>query len=190
MNSFAFDTIDVKNELYITLNKALATMGYTAVKVIKADPQTPAEIPCIGINRIDDSESNQSIDDSEVKEYNTASKELTTSYGTFFSEAMEIRIWHTNADEREKLYLAVKAILFAARDELCEKGLMNIVLRSGRDEQDTSMTLAPMALYWTTITMSYLNPLNIEFVDTVDAITSIEATVSMITEEVRNNEKG
>lgn len=174
--SFAFSTVDVKQELVIALKRELGNLGYTgdtAIRVLKADPQTPSEIPCIGINRTDDSESDQSIADGEGTTYNALTKELTTFYGTFFSESLEIRIWHTNADERNTLYLATKSILFAIRKDLSSKGLLNLTLRGGRDEQDSTMAQAPMVLYWSTITMSYLNPLDVSSVATVDAITAV-----------------
>jgi hypothetical protein len=174
--SFIFQTVDVKEELLNALERELANFGYTGelkVKVIKADPQSPSEIPCIGINRVSDDESGQSLTDSQGTLYNKDTKELKTFYGTFFSEAMEIRVWHTNGDERDKLYSVVKAILVAIRGELSEKGLLNITLRGGRDEQDSTMAQAPMVLYWAPITMSYLNPLDVQFTDIVEPITAV-----------------
>jgi hypothetical protein len=143
------------------------------VKVLKADPQSPAELPCIGVNRANDNESSQSLTDSYGTAYNPDTKELDTFYGTFFSEEVEIRVWHTNADERDKLYQTVKAVLFAGRSDLVQKGLLNVTLRGGRDEQDSTMQNAPTVLYWGTITMSYLNPLDVQFVDTVEPITAV-----------------
>jgi hypothetical protein len=64
----------------------------------------------------------------------------------------------------------VKAILFAFRIPLVEKGLLNVSLRGGRDEQDTTMQHAPTPIYWSTITMTYLNPLNVEIVEIVEPI--------------------
>lgn len=174
--SFTFETVDVKQELVQRIKAELANFGYTGsntVRVLKADPQSPSELPCIGINRIDDSESAQSITDSEGTAYNPDTAQLETFYGTFFSESLEVRVWHTNADERDRLYQTVKAILFATRTSLVAQGLLNINLRGGRDEQDSSMAQAPMILYWSTITMSYLNPLNVSFIGNVDIIQSI-----------------
>lgn len=176
--SFTFKTVDVKDELVKALKTALVDLGYTgklAVKVLKADPQTPSELPCIGVNRIDDSETDQSITDSEGSSYNSETREHIQFYGTFFSESMEIRIWHTNADERDKLYQTVRATLFAVRRDLLEKGLLNVSLRGGRDEQDSTMEQAPMVLYWSTITLNYLNPLDVHFTTSVEPITSIVA---------------
>lgn len=175
--SFTFETVDVKDEIVKRLKLELPSFGYTGkltVKVLKADPQSPAELPCIGVNRTDDSESEQSITDSEGTAYNQDTQQLETFYGTFFSEALEIRVWHTNADERDKLYQVVRATLFAVRKDLVEKGLLNITLRGGRDEQDSTMAQAPMILYWSTITMTYLNPLDVSFMDTVEPIAGIE----------------
>lgn len=176
MDSFTFNMVDVKDEVQKALIAALPNFGYTgsnAIAVLKADPQTPSEIPCIGINTVDGNESSQSIADSTGTLYNKDTKELDTFYGTFFSEAIEIRVWHTNADERDKLNITTKAILFAMRPDLVNKGVLNITLRGGRDEQDSSMAQAPMILYWSTITMAYLNPLDVSFVSTVDSIASV-----------------
>lgn len=175
--SFTFSTVDVKEELVKSLKTELPNFNYkgnNTVKVLKADPQSPSELPCIGINRIDDSESAQSIADGEGSAYNPETKTLEKFFGTFFSESMEIRVWHTNADERDKLYQVVKGILFATRTDLASKGLLNFSLRGGRDEQDSTMSQAPMVLYWSTITLSYLNPLDVSFItDGVEAITSV-----------------
>lgn len=174
--TFKFETVNVKQELVDRLKMGLDSLGYTGkltINVIKADPQSPTEVPCIGINRVDDSETSQSIADGQGSLYDPVTKVNKTFYGTFFAEAQEIRIWHTNADERERLYLAVKALLFGMRVDLSEKGLINFSLRSGKDEQDISMTQAPMAIYWSSITMSYLNPLDVEFSEVVEAITAV-----------------
>jgi len=174
---FTFATVDVKQELVDGLKAGLVGLGYTGkntINVLKADPQKPTELPCVGINRADDSESSQSISDGQGTSYDPITKVNTTFYGTFFAEAQEIRIWHTNADEREKLYLATKAILFSMRNYLAEKGLINFNLRSGRDEQDSTMAQAPMVMYWASITMSYLNPLDVSFTEVVEPITSVD----------------
>jgi len=179
--AFTFETVDVKQELVDRLKTGFSDLGYTGknvVKVLKADPQSPSEIPCIGINRADDSESSQSIADGQGTLYDPITKLNTTFYGTFFAEAQEIRIWHTNSDEREKLYLVTKALLFAMRNDLAEKGLINFNLRSGKDEQDSTMAQAPMVLYWASITMSYLNPLDVTFTEVVEPIS--EVTVNEI----------
>lgn len=180
---------DVKDILVTLLKKELPKYNFSDVKVIKADPQSPAEIPCIGINRIDDNESDGSISDSRQTLYDPATEELKTFYGTFFQEAMEVRIWHTNADMREKLYLHTKVILFAARTELVEKGILNVLLRSGRDEQDTTQAQAPMAIYWSSITLSYLNPMDVELESSVAPITSITNVINQdAVEEEDSNE--
>lgn len=171
--SFTFETVDVKTALVTVLKKELQDLGYGSVRVIRSDPASQAEMPCVAINRANDDESNQTMGDAQGTHYDKASKQYYTYQGTFFQEAMEIRVWHTNADERDKLYLAIKAVLFAVRQSLVEKGLINISLRGGRDEQDTTMQHAPVALYWSTINMEYLNPLNVEIVEIIEPITAI-----------------
>lgn len=173
VKEFSFNHVDVKDTIVTKLKIELPKFGFSKVKVLKADPRTQAELPCIGVNRIDDNETEQSIADSQGTIYDKDTKEYRQIYGTFFQESSEVRIWHTNADERDRLYRHVKAILFALRRELVEQGIINVTLRSGRDEQDSTMAQASTVLYWSSITMSYLNPLDIQFVDIVEPITSI-----------------
>jgi hypothetical protein len=171
--AYSFAYVNVKTELVAAFKAELPKHGYTKVKVMPSDPASPAEMPCIGINRVDDSESEQSIADASGTEYNPDTKEYREYHGTFFSEAVEIRVWHTNADERDKLYHTSKGIAFAIRPDLVNKGLINLSLRGGMDEQDSSMQNAPMVLYWSTITLTYLNPLDVEYVQTAEPISAI-----------------
>ncbi len=171
---YTFASVDVKDELVKQLKEELPKFGYAGartVKVIPSDPASPSELPCVGVNRIDDSESSQSIDDANGTHYDEKTKTWYEFKGTFFSESLEVRIWHTNADERDRLYQTVKGVLMAVRPDLVKKGLLNLTMRSGRDEQDSSMAQAPMVLYWSTITINYLNPLNVEYTQLVDTIT-------------------
>lgn len=180
--AFNYGTVDVKGEVIAALKIALPKFNFSKVKVLGADPNTPAEMPCVGINRASDDETNQSIADFHGEEYTSGTQTYVTQQGTFFSESVEIRVWHTNADERDKLYAAVKAILFAYRLTWVERGLLNVSLRAGRDEQDSSMENAPVVIYWSVITMSYLNPLNVEITDTVGAIEDITVNTTFTTE--------
>lgn len=179
--SFQFEHVDVKQEIVNKLKIELPKFGFSRVKVLKADPQTATEIPCIGVNRVDDNETEQSIADSQGTYYDKSTKEYKKFFGTFFQESIECRVWHTNADERDKLYRHVKAILVALRNELVERGLLNLSLRSGRDEQDSSQAQAPMVLYWSTITMTYLNPMDIEFVEIVEPISAVPTNEKLTT---------
>lgn len=181
---FTFESVSVKDEIQAQLKDILPKHNWATVKVLKGDPQSPAEVPCIGINRIEDSETAQSIADFNGTAYDANSKIFTTSHGSYFSESVEVRIWHTNADEREKLYKVVKASLYAMRPHLVEKGLLNVSLRSGRDEQDSSMAHAPMVLYWATITLSYLNPLDVNYSEVIEPITAIHNSEKLVIEGV------
>lgn len=173
VKDFTFEHVDVKTELVEALKNTLPKFNFNGVKVLKADPQGAAELPCIGINRIDDSESEPSISDAVETRYDKDTGTYYQVFGSFFSESVELRVWHTNADERDRLYRHTKAVLLAMRLPLVEKGLLNLTLRSGRDEQDSSMQQAPMVLYWSTITMSYLNPLDVTFAEVAQPITGI-----------------
>lgn len=179
MADFTFEHVDVKQELLDALKEKLPGFGFGNVKVLKSDPQSSSELPCIGINRVDDNETESSIADAVDVRYDKDTETYYQVFGTYFSESVEVRVWHTNADERDKLYRHVKAILVALRLPLVEKGLLNITLRTGRDEQDSSMAQAPTVLYWSAITMSYLNPLDVTFAEVVPAITAVPVTSNM-----------
>lgn len=176
--SFTFETVDVKTELVEYLQRELPKFGFPNVKVLKADPQSASEMPCVGINRIDDSENGNSIADAVEVRYDRKTEKYYQVFGSYFQESIEVRVWHTNADERDKLYRHMKAILYASRQVLVAKGLINLTLRSGKDEQDSSMAQAPMVLYWAPITLSYQNPLNITFEEIVEPITAVNSKLS------------
>ena len=172
-----YSYVDVKHELVTQLQPLLSAEGYEAIRVIKGDPRAPTEIPCIGINRAGDDETQQVLGEDFGSEYDKSTGKWAEFRGTYFNETVEIRVWHTNADERDKLYTLTKILLFKIRPQLVERGLRNLVLRGGRDEQDN--TYPPYPLYWGTITMNYLNPLEVEIlydsVESVDVLGSLSA---------------
>jgi len=172
-NTIKYTYINVKDKMVKVLREALEKEGYQDVRVLKADPRETVEIPCIGINRAGDDERNQVLGDS----FGTFKDEDTGEWhrfkGTYFNETMEIRIWHKNPDDRDKLYILVKAVLFNLRDSLGEDGLRNIALSGGRDEQENNYP--PHPLYWSAINMTYLNPLEVE-VD-VGVVENVETTL-------------
>ena len=171
--TFTFDYVDVKQELVDALKNVLPAQDYADVKVLKADPQTQAEVPCIGINRVADDEAGTVLADTIAEpEYDPVTKIYTVHRGTYFQESVELRIWHTNADIRDKLYAITKATCLALRERLTCKGLRSITFRGGKDEQDTQMLHAPVPIYWASITLSFMAPLNIN-------ITSIEQIISV-----------
>jgi hypothetical protein len=105
------------------------------VRVVKADPQGPAELPAIAISRTSDSETNQAIGDIFGYSGDPVSASLTRKHGTDFRETIELRIWTTNSDQRDLLYSMVKRILFDFRHFLTLKyGLVNQAIIGGRDE--------------------------------------------------------
>lgn len=173
MTTYSFEHVDTKNELVTSIQQELPKFGFQNVKVLKSDPAAPSEIPCIGINRLDDSETSQSIADMAGDHFDSDSKTYYRTYGTYYQESYEIRIWHTNADERDRLYRHLKAILLATRLSLIEKGLRSISTRTGRDEQDTTGQNAPFPIYWSTLTISALNPLDVTFEEIAEPISAI-----------------
>lgn len=184
--TYTFDHVDTKSELVTRLRDELPKFGFGSVKVLKSDPAAPSEIPCIGINRLDDSETSQSIADVAGSYYDEETKTYYKTFGTYFQESLEIRIWHTNADERDRLYRHLKAILLAIRLSLVEKGLQNLTLRTGRDEQEVTGQNAPFAIYWSTINLSALNPLDVTFEEVIEPISAVVVTGSLTTGGVLN----
>lgn len=172
--NFTYETVDVKRALAAQLKEGLAAKGYQTMRVITADPATPAEVPCICVNRLSDDESNQSMGDYSGDGYDPLTKTSHVFRGTFFTEAVEVRVWHTNSDERDAIYQMVKGIMIAYRMELASKGVLDISLRGGKDEQDATMENAPFAIYWGTITMSCLNPFDVDITEIVQPISDVD----------------
>ena len=172
--------VPMKDEIINALRAGLAAQQYKTLRIIKADPKEAAEIPCICVNRADAGESNQVLGDVLDPEFDEESSKWVEYKGTFFSETMEIRIWHFNSDERENLYLLMQAILFDMKNALAAKGVHNVKLRGGRDEQDNTMMAQP--LYWAAIHMDYLNPLQVSVIinDESDIITRVDSVFTAI----------
>jgi hypothetical protein len=177
MADFTYQYVDVKEESAVIFKDQLPKGGFVDVKVLKSDPFQKAELPCLAITREGDNEECNVIGDQiQAPSYNSTTMEYTVVKGTFFQEHMEYRIWHTNADERDRLYNYVKAVLLYMRERLTEKGILNIVFEGGQDEQDNTMTFASIPIYWGTITMTYLNPLNVQETSIIPPITTIPIT--------------
>ena len=105
------------------------------VKVLKADPQGPSQIPSITISRTSDTEVNQSLGDLFGEDHDSEVDMVVKKFGTDFRETLELRIWTANSDQRDLLYSLVKAILFNYRHFLALKyGLVNQQIIGGRDE--------------------------------------------------------
>ncbi len=165
--TLVFNYVDVKTEMVTELRKHISSK----IRVLKSDPREASEIPCIGINRAGDDEQNQVLGDDFGVVFDEALDQHVSYKGTFFNETMEIRVWHSNADERDKLYIKMKAVLLDLRDTLVDKGLRNIKLSGGRDEQENNFP--PHPLYWAAINMNYLNPLEVQVKIEEDVIEDI-----------------
>jgi hypothetical protein len=148
--------------------------GLNKIKVVGSDPRQGGDIPCIGVNIANKAMQGDSITQSGESRYDddptspTYQKWLITR-STFFEETLEIRLWHTNADERDRLGPIIDGILFASIPYLTELGFVNIQLGNGRDEADSERFAEPM--YWYTLSMRFWNPL---IVETVTADSTIE----------------
>lgn len=147
--------VNVKDELVKLLKDELIRLNLSNIRVLKSDPKDAVEIPCIGINRISDDETNQVLNDSAgfFEDYDEVK-------GVYFNESYELRIWHSNAEERDKLYILLKAILIKIRKKLVEKGIGHAIIKGGRDEQENNFP--PHPLYWATLTLTVLNYMEVD----------------------------
>jgi hypothetical protein len=156
--------------------------GLNMLKIIGSDPTLEGNIPCVAVNIASKNLQGEAIGQSEDAQYDddpaspTYQKWLITR-STFFDEALEIRVWHTNADERDKLAPLVEGILYASLNYLAELGYTNIRLGSGRDEQAQGNGF-PMPLYWYTLVINFWNPLTVKTVSTDSTIEAFGVTGS------------
>ncbi|WP_025684572.1 hypothetical protein [Paenibacillus maysiensis] len=164
-----FSSVDVKEELLQFLKKGFKDSA-VRMNVFKADPQTETELPCVGINRVSDSEAAHILGDFGGEDFDRESLEFSEIHSTHFQESMEVRIWHTNADERERAYRILKALLMLFRPVAVQKGILNFSMEAGKDESDFTGQVAPFPVYWASIVITYLNPLDVQTTEHVDAI--------------------
>lgn len=168
--------VDTKELIVTQLKVALLNQGtdalYENIRVMKSDPKDMAEMPCIGVNLVNGDEDGQGISDTIAETVYDQTTGLTTEYkGTYFKETIEVRVWHPNPAERDKLRIFVKQVLFGMRrDVLVPAGLLNISQRGGRDEQDNNY--APKVIYWHAENLDYWNPLEAYATSSGTAITA------------------
>ncbi|CAJ1315917.1 hypothetical protein [Paenibacillus nuruki] len=167
-----FNSVDVKEELLQFLKRSFTT-AKVKIGIVKSDPQNHGDIPCIGINRVADSQSMHTLGDFGGSEFNEEEFQYTEIYSTYFQESMEVRIWHTNADEREKVYRLLKALLMVFSKYIVGLGVRSFTMEGGKDESDFSSQIVPFPVYWASIIISYANPLDVDITEHVQAITDI-----------------
>ncbi|WP_017814467.1 hypothetical protein [Paenibacillus shenyangensis] len=167
-----FNSVDMKEELLQFLKQSFRA-AQIKMTVLKSDPQTSGELPCIGINRVSDSEANHTIGDFAGSTFDDIDLEYGELYGTVFQESMEIRIWHNNADERERVYRLLKALIIQFRKQAVALGVRSFSMEAGKDESDFSGQVIPFPVYWGSLVITYLNPMDVEITEHVVAITSV-----------------
>ncbi|MEC0169912.1 hypothetical protein [Paenibacillus graminis] len=167
-----FNSVDVKERLLQFLKAGFQQAG-VRMNVLKSDPQTAAELPCIGINRIADGEAVHSLGDYAGSDFDKDSLEYSEVYSAYYQESMEVRIWHTNADERERVYRLLKALLMVFRPVIVEQGVRSFTVEGGKDESDFTGQVAPFPVYWASVVISYLNPLDVQVGEMAEIITNI-----------------
>ncbi|MFS8214818.1 hypothetical protein [Paenibacillus sp. S29] len=164
-----FNSVDVKEELLQFLKTGFKD-AKVRMNVLKSDPQTDAELPCVGINRVSDDEAAHIMGDYGGSDFDRDNLQYAEIHSTHFQESMEVRIWHTNADERERAYRILKALLMLFRPVSVQKGLLSFSMGAGKDESDFTGQVTPFPVYWSSIVITYLNPLDVQTTEHVDAI--------------------
>lgn len=164
--NYTYLYVDVKDFIAQSLTSELFQSSYGAgkIRVFKSDPLDEMSIPAIGINIISSDEDSSGLGlTTQPPDYDPATGNYTIYQGAYLRESLEVRIFHKNADERDKLRIFTLATLFAVKNDLLQQGLMNITIGGGRDEQDNTL-LQSSPLFMHSITMSYLNPLNVQVI--------------------------
>jgi hypothetical protein len=139
--------------------------GYKArerdVRVFTSDPRVKEDFPCVGVNRIYDSEDDQALANFYEERLTDTGDGTITTFSGLFTQSSELRIWTENADERDAMYVELKEILLLAKQELANLGFGKMVMKGGRDENDFR-TYAPLTIYWGVFNFSALSPFDAE----------------------------
>jgi len=117
------------------------------IPVLRSDPVTHKTIPAIGINKIQDNESDQFLGD-QVAEFKDEFDKAHRQYGSMWEETLEIRVWSHNSDERDYIGHVIKYILFEARTIMAQLGVVNQRIGGGQDESDP-VSYQPEVMFWT-----------------------------------------
>jgi len=130
------------------------------VKVFTADPRVHEDIPCVAINRVYDSEDDESFANLYGQELGSDGSGTTQEFSGLFSQSVELRIWTENADLRDALFNELKEILILAKAFLASKGFGRMSVKGGRDENDFQ-TYSPLFIYWGVLNFRALSPLDV-----------------------------
>ena len=163
MNNTSFSFLDLKGAFINLLELGFAELkkdtDHYSISVFRRDPIFVAgtqgmqnEIPCVCVNRIDDSESDQfigeTVDSSEVG---------VEQHGRFFKETFELRVWSFSAQERDDIYSKLKYIILAGKKQFIEdEGGYIVRMESGVDEADHNF-LPGKPMFWGTMHVSATN---------------------------------
>jgi hypothetical protein len=129
------------------------------VNVFTSDPRVKEDFPCVGVNRVYDSEDDGSLANFYDQELTPDEKATFERFSGLFTQTCELRIWTENADVRDELYVLLKEILLLAKKELGVLGFGKMVMKGGRDENDFR-TYAPLTIYWGVYNFSALAPMD------------------------------
>lgn len=168
---------DVKDYIAQAVTSELQQSNYGngAIRIFKSDPLDEQSLPAIGINMVNLDEDSSGIGlTTQPPTFDQESGLYTTYQGAYMKEIVEVRVFHTNADERDKLRIFTLAVLFAVKNDLLQMGIQNITLSGGRDEQDNTL-LQSGPLFMNSINLSYLNPLDVTVTTSATVVASVNS---------------
>lgn len=158
-------TSESKRLIVSLLRDGMTAHGYgeDKIRVVGSDPLTESMIPCVGVNRTNDSLQGDAVGQSEVSWFDEEISKWIVQQSVYYEESLEIRVHHKNADERDRIGHLVKGILTASIPYLSSlnggPGFTNIKVGNGRDEQENNTPFGP--LFWATISLYFWNPLEV-----------------------------
>lgn len=162
----------------VELVRAFFTAKKVQVSVTTADPRKYEDFPCIAVNRIKDGEDQEGFAnfyDNEAAA--TGNNEVLSG---LFDGGLELRIWTENAEQRDTLYVLLKECLILIKAQLAAVGMGNVIIRSGRDENDF-VKYPGHFIYWGVLSLFALAPMDV-LPDTPDAsattITEVDAAAA------------
>lgn len=125
--------------------------------VSNADPEDWGELPMVAINLVSDTQTNSHIGSSLDDELIEEEDQVYAGMGAIFSQVVEVTLWTTNKEQRDRLGKALKEVLFVFGLGtsinpglfVTTPGVAEVRITGGQDQGivDTSQQYAPHALF-------------------------------------------
>lgn len=168
-------------------------LGQYKVSIIMRDPMVNTtdmgkEVPCIAINRTDDSFTSRAIGDiggeQVIMREGVAEGTGKVQYSIPFTEVFEIRVWALTPEMRNDIYIALKKIVASMVFDFEKAGLSMVRFDGGKDEADHNY-LPGIPVFWATFNLSMWNSLEFEIAEDVDIISKIDVTTKPLSTVVQ-----